>query len=43
MLQSANSPIRGEFQGAKLLDMAPTLMKLAGYEVPSAMQGRSLV
>ena len=43
MLQSANSPIRGELQGAKLLDMAPTLMKLAGYEVPSAMQGQSLV
>jgi predicted AlkP superfamily phosphohydrolase/phosphomutase len=43
MLQSANSPIQGELQGAKLLDMAPTVMKLAGYEVPSAMQGRSLV
>ena len=27
----------------RLLDIAPTLMDLAGYEVPEAMQGRSLV
>jgi len=25
-----------------LLDMAPTLLELGGYDVPKAMQGRSL-
>jgi bisphosphoglycerate-independent phosphoglycerate mutase (AlkP superfamily) len=35
--------LRGEFEGAKLLDIAPTLLDLAGYEIPAAMQGRSLV
>ena len=29
--------------GAHLLDIAPTLLELAGYEIPSSMQGRSLV
>jgi predicted AlkP superfamily phosphohydrolase/phosphomutase len=42
ILQAPHSPLRGEFQGAKLLDIAPTLLKLAGYEIPPAMQGRSL-
>jgi len=42
ILSSPNSPLRGEFQGAKLLDIAPTLMDLAGYKIPTAMQGRSL-
>lgn len=35
--------LRGDVQGAHLLDMAPTLFELAGHEVPAAMQGRSLV
>jgi arylsulfatase A-like enzyme len=26
-----------------LLDIAPTLLDLAGYEIPESMQGRSLV
>jgi predicted AlkP superfamily phosphohydrolase/phosphomutase len=43
ILNAPNSPLRGEFHGAKLLDMMPTLMKLAGYRVPEAMQGRSLI
>ena len=34
---------RGEFKGAKLLDIAPTLLDLAGYEIPAGMQGRTLV
>ena len=42
ILNAPNSPLHGEFQGAKLLDMAPTLLHLAGYEIPPAMQGRSL-
>ena len=33
----------GEYQGARLLDMAPTLLDLAGCEIPETMQGRSLV
>jgi predicted AlkP superfamily phosphohydrolase/phosphomutase len=33
---------RGEFAGAALLDMAPTLLELGGYDRPPGMQGRSL-
>lgn len=39
-------PIRslgGEIGRARLLDIAPTLLDLAGYEIPQSMQGRSLV
>jgi predicted AlkP superfamily phosphohydrolase/phosphomutase len=43
ILNAPNSPLRGEYQGARLLDMMPTLMKLAGYKIPEAMQGRSLI
>ena len=32
----------GEHEGAHLLDIAPTLLDVAGYPVPSEMQGRSL-
>jgi hypothetical protein len=32
---------RGEYRGAHLLDVAPTLLDLAGYPVPPTMQGRS--
>jgi len=35
--------LRGEYEGARLLDIAPTLLDLAGYEIPETMQGRSLV
>ncbi|HEU4463650.1 MAG TPA: alkaline phosphatase family protein, partial [Gemmatimonadota bacterium] len=34
---------RGELTGARLLDIAPTLLGLAGYEIPDGMQGRSLL
>jgi predicted AlkP superfamily phosphohydrolase/phosphomutase len=43
LLAAPNCPLRGEYQGARLLDVAPTLMDLAGYEIPGTMQGRSLV
>ena len=43
ILAAPNSPLRGEFQGARLLDIAPTLMQLGGYKIPKLMQGRSLV
>ena len=42
ILVAPNLALRGEYQGAKLLDMAPTLMDLAGYKIPKLMQGRSL-
>ncbi|NDQ56315.1 MAG: hypothetical protein GZ088_04475 [Acidipila sp.] len=42
ILVAPNLALRGEYQGAKLLDMAPTMMDLAGYKIPKLMQGRSL-
>jgi predicted AlkP superfamily phosphohydrolase/phosphomutase len=43
ILSAANCPLSGEYDGASLLDVAPTLLDLAGYQIPGAMQGRSLV
>jgi predicted AlkP superfamily phosphohydrolase/phosphomutase len=43
ILAAPSSPLHGEVTGAHLLDIAPTLLELGGYEIPSAMQGRSLV
>jgi predicted AlkP superfamily phosphohydrolase/phosphomutase len=43
ILAASNSPLHGEITGAKLLDIAPTLLELGGYEIPSSMQGQSLV
>jgi predicted AlkP superfamily phosphohydrolase/phosphomutase len=43
ILVAPNNPLAQEFEGAHLLDMTPTLLDLAGYEIPSSMQGRSLV
>ncbi|HEY7472276.1 MAG TPA: hypothetical protein VIE68_08015, partial [Gemmatimonadota bacterium] len=34
---------RGEVAGPRLLDIAPTLLALGGYDVPGGMQGRSLL
>jgi predicted AlkP superfamily phosphohydrolase/phosphomutase len=42
ILAGAGSPLRGEIEGAHLLDMAPTLLTLGGYDVPPSMQGRVL-
>jgi len=42
VLSAPNFALRGELQGARLLDIAPTLLNLAGYEIPSSMQGQSL-
>jgi predicted AlkP superfamily phosphohydrolase/phosphomutase len=42
ILAGANLPLEGELDGVHLLDMAPTLLELGGYEVPESMQGRSL-
>jgi predicted AlkP superfamily phosphohydrolase/phosphomutase len=43
ILAAPNSPLSGEYIGARLLDVAPTLLDLAGFEIPETMQGRSLV
>jgi predicted AlkP superfamily phosphohydrolase/phosphomutase len=43
ILTAPNCPLSGEHEGARLLDIAPTLMDLAGYEIPEGMQGYSLV
>ncbi len=43
ILASPNCPLNGEYEGARLLDIAPTLLDLAGYEIPETMQGKSLV
>jgi predicted AlkP superfamily phosphohydrolase/phosphomutase len=43
ILAAPHCPLSGEYQGARLLDIAPTLLDLAGYEIPESMQGRSLV
>jgi predicted AlkP superfamily phosphohydrolase/phosphomutase len=43
ILTAPNCPLSGEYEGARLLDIAPTLLDLAGHEIPESMQGRSLV
>ncbi len=43
ILAASNSPLQGEVKGARLLDIAPTLLELGGYEIPPSMQGKSLV
>ncbi|MBZ5719054.1 MAG: alkaline phosphatase family protein [Acidobacteriia bacterium] len=43
ILAAPNCPLTGEYEGARLLDIAPTLLDLAGYEIPETMQGKSLV
>jgi predicted AlkP superfamily phosphohydrolase/phosphomutase len=43
ILKAPNFPAAGEYQGARLLDIAPTLLHLAECEIPESMQGRSLV
>jgi hypothetical protein len=41
-LAAPNCLALGEYRGAHLLDIAPTLLDLAGYGVPATMEGRSL-
>lgn len=43
IMNAPNCPLTGQLEGANLLDIAPTLLDLAGYKIPEAMQGRSLV
>jgi predicted AlkP superfamily phosphohydrolase/phosphomutase len=43
ILAEPASRLRGEITGAHLLDVAPTLLELAGYDLPPSMAGRSLL
>jgi predicted AlkP superfamily phosphohydrolase/phosphomutase len=43
ILAASTSALQGEIQGAHILDLAPTLLELGGYDIPGTMQGRSLV
>lgn len=43
ILNSPRLPARGLTEGMHLLDVAPTLLDLAGHPVPPSMQGRSLL
>lgn len=43
ILAASNAPALGEIEGARLLDVAPTLLELGGYDVPASMQGVSLL
>jgi hypothetical protein len=42
VLASSNNPLQGEIEGVRLLDVAPTLLEMAGYDIPETMQGHSL-
>ena len=42
LLAAPNLPLRGEVEGMRLLDIAPTLLDLAGHPIPESMQGSSL-
>jgi len=43
VLSAPTIPPRGEVTGLRLLDIAPTLLDLVGIDMPSTMQGRSLL
>ena len=43
LLAAPNLPVRGEVEGMRLLDIAPTLLDLAGHAAPESMQGSSLL
>ena len=43
VLAGPGVPDAGELTGVRLLDVAPTLLERAGYDVPTGMQGTSLV
>lgn len=43
ILAAPNNPLSGEVAGAHILDLAPTLLEMGGYDIPNSMQGKSLV
>ncbi len=42
LLAAPNFRARGELENVSILDMAPTLLELGGFDVPPGMQGRSI-
>ncbi len=43
ILAAPGMPVSGELDGAHLLDIAPTLLELGGYDPLPGMQGKSLL
>lgn len=43
ILSAPNNPLQGQIHGVHLLDIAPTLLELGGYDIPASMQGTSAV
>ncbi len=43
ILAAPNCPLMGQLEGAHLLDIAPTLLELGGYDPLPGMQGKSLL
>lgn len=43
ILAAPNGRAQGEIANAHILDLAPTLLELGGYDVPNTMQGKSLL
>ena len=43
IVSAPNNPLQGAIAGAHVLHVAPTLLELGGYDVPSSMQGTSLL
>jgi predicted AlkP superfamily phosphohydrolase/phosphomutase len=41
VLAGPDCMLRGELESAHILDVAPTLLELSGYDVPACMQGQS--
>jgi predicted AlkP superfamily phosphohydrolase/phosphomutase len=42
ILAAPNNPVQGPVEGARLLDIAPTLLHMGGYDVPPSMQGKPI-
>lgn len=42
ILAAPNNPLHGQVDGVRLVDLAPTLLALTGYDVPGSMKGRIL-
>ena len=43
ILASSNNPLSGEITDISLLDVAPTINELCGFEIPEMMQGKSII
>lgn len=43
ILSAPNSGLKGEVENVHLLDIAPTLLQLSGYDIPDSMQGKLII